>query len=117
MEVCGYGYQDMHSDSKTSGGNINIKFMKGTSNIAADGTSTWQNKSGQDNWNIHPGFEYSSTAPGLWVAKFEASRSDATNSSEGSETIIKIQPGVESWRNISINDVYNICLNYNSNLN
>ena len=115
-----YAYQISslyHSDSKTSGGNINIKFMKGTSNIAADGTSTWQNKSGQDNWNIHPGFEYSSTAPGLWVAKFEASRSDATNSSEGSETIIKIQPGVESWRNISINDVYNICLNYNSNLN
>ena len=65
-----YAYQissNYHSNS-TSGGTINIKFMKGTTNEAADGTSTWSNSSGQGNWNIHPGFNYSSIASGLWVA-------------------------------------------------
>ena len=114
-----YAYQissNYHSNS-TSGGTINIKFMKGTTNEAADGTSTWSNSSGQGNWNIHPGFNYSSTAPGLWVAKFEASRSNATASSAGSGNTIKIQPGVQSWRNIMINDMYTKCLNYNTSLN
>ena len=120
-----YAYQissNYHTNS-TSGGTINIKFMKGTTNEAADGTKTWNNSSGQGNWNIHPGFNYSSTASGIWVAKFEASRNNATASSEGSGNTIKIQPGVQSWRGISVNDIYTTCLNYagttlgNANLN
>ena len=114
-----YAYQisSLYHSSSSSGGNINIKFMKGTSNEAADGTTTWKNASGQGNWNIHPGFEYSSTAPGLWVAKFEASKNDATSTNIGSSNIIKIQTGVQSWRGISINDIYNTCLSYNASLN
>ena len=114
-----YAYQisSLYHSNSTTGGTINIKFMKGTTNEAADGTSTWSNSSGQGNWNIHPGFNYSSTAPGLWVAKFEASRSNATASSAGSGNTIKIQPGVQSWRNIMINDMYTKCLNYNTSLN
>ena len=109
-----YAYQissNYHTNS-TSGGTINIKFMKGTTNEAADGTKTWSNSSGQGNWNIHPGFNYSSTASGLWVAKFEASRNNATASSVGSGNTIKIQPGVQSWRSITVNDIYTTCLNY-----
>ena len=45
----GYGYpryayqiaDNYHTNSST-GGTINIKFMKDDTNIAADGTSTWQ---------------------------------------------------------------------------
>ena len=112
-----YAYQIASSYHFSTAGTVNIKFMQGTSNIAADGTSTWNNASGQGNWNIHPGFNYSTTAPGLWVAKFEASRSNATSGSEGSANTIKIQPGVQSWSNISVNDIYNTCLNYNASLN
>ena len=114
-----YEYQisSLYHSNSTAGGTINIKFMQGTSNMAADGTTTWQNASGQGNWNIHPGFEYSSTAPGLWVAKFEASQSDATTTNIGSSNIIKIQPGVKNWRSIKVNDIYTTCLNYNSSLN
>ena len=111
-----YAYQissNYHTNS-TSGGTINIKFLQGTTNVAYDGTSTWNNSSGQGNWNIHPGFNYSSTAEGLWVAKFEASRSIATASSVGSGNTIKIQPGVQSWRSITVNDIYTTCLNYDS---
>ena len=114
-----YAYQiadNYHTNSET-GGTINIKFMKGATNEAADGTKTWDNASGQGNWNIHPGFNYSSTASGIWVAKFEASRNNATASNAGSENTIKIQPRVQSWRTVKISDAYTICLNYNSNLN
>ena len=121
-----YAYQisTLYHQSSETGGKINIKFMKGTTDEAADGTTTWQNSSGQGNWNIHPGFEYSSTAPGLWVAKFEASQSDAgANTADyqsytgGTSGVIKIQPGVNSWRNISVFDVYTKCLNYETSLN
>ena len=111
-----YAYQissNYHTNS-TSGGTINIKFMKGSTNEAADGTKTWSNRSGQGNWNIHPGFNYSSTASGLWVAKFEASRNNATASSVGSGNTIKIQPGVKGWNGIIVNDIYTTCLNYDS---
>ena len=98
-------------------GTIEIKFLKDNSNIAYDGTSTWDNVSGQGNWNIHPAFSYGQTVSGLWVAKFEASRSNATSSNAGSNSTIKIQPGVQSWRDITVNDIYINCLNYNKTLN
>ena len=114
-----YAYQissGYHTNS-SSGGTINIKFMQGTSNTAADGTTSWNNASGSGNWNIHPAFNYNGTKAGIWVAKFEASRSNATSSSAGSGSTMKIQPGVQSWRSISVNDIFNTCKNYNSSLN
>ena len=35
----------------------------------------------------------------------------------GSSGAIKVQPGVQSWRGIEVNDIYTNCLNYNSTLN
>ena len=40
---------------------------------------------------IHPAFNYGETVSGIWVAKFEASQSDASSSSMGSSGIIKVQ--------------------------
>ena len=116
---------DINPDDATTGaGTINIKFMKGTTNEAADGTKTWDNVSGEGKWNIHPAFNYGKTVSGIWVAKFEASQSDAganaadyQNSTGGTSGVIKIQPGVNSWRNITINDIYSKCLSYNTALN
>ena len=87
---------------------ISIEFMKGTSNETTSGRTTFQNASGAGNWNIHPAFTYGSTVSGLWVAKFEASNSNGK---------IMVQPGVSSWRSISINDIYVNCFNYNSTSN
>ncbi len=114
-----YAYQissNYHTNS-SSGGTINIKFMQGTSNTAADGTTSWNNSSGSGNWNIHPAFEYNGTKAGIWVAKFEASRSDATSSSTGSSNTLKIQPGVRGWSTVGVNEIFTICQNYNSSLN
>jgi len=87
---------------------ISIEFMKGTSNETATGRTTFQNASGAGNWNIHPAFNYGEIVSGLWVAKFEASNSSGK---------IMVQPGVSSWRDINVNDIYTNCLNYNKTLN
>ena len=96
---------------------ISIEFMKGTSNETSEGRTTFQNASGAGNWNIHPAFNYGQTVSGIWVAKFEASQSDASSSSMGSSGVIKVQQGVQSWRSITVNDIYTNCLNYNKTLN
>ena len=110
-----YAYSITSGYHSSSAGNIEIKFLKESSNVAYDGTSTWDNVSGQGKWNIHPAFNYGQEVSGIWVAKFEASRSNATSSSAGSNNTIKIQPGVQSWRSITVNDIYTNCLNYDSN--
>ena len=112
-----YAYSITSGYHSSSAGNIEVEFMKGLTNETSTGRKTFQNSSGQGNWNIHPAFNYGQTVSGLWVAKFEASRSNATSSNAGSNNTIKIQPGVSSWRNISVNDIYTNCLNYNKTLN
>ena len=105
-----YAYQiaDNYHTNSVTGGTIEIKFLKESSNVAYDGTSTWDNVSGQGKWNIHPAFNYGTTVSGIWVAKFEASNSGGK---------IKVEPGVQSWRSITVNDIYTNCLNYNKTLN
>ena len=111
-----------HTSTSTE---INIEFMKGTSNEGATGqTIVEYNDSTTSNYTqfpsgyvIHPAFNYGETVSGIWVAKFEASQSDASTSSMGSSGVIKVQPGVSSWRDKNVNDIYTNCLNYNKTLN
>ena len=112
-----YAYSITSGYHSSSAGTIEVEFMKGTSNETSTGRTSFQNASGQGNWNIHPAFNYGQTVSGIWVAKFEASRSNATSSNAGSNNTIKIQPGVISWRSITVNNIYTNCLNYNKTLN
>ena len=102
-------------------GTIEVEFMKGTSNETATGRTTFQNASGQGNWNIHPAFTYGSTVSGIWVAKFEASsvegNSDSRKEDDVTTKTVQVKPGVASWRYITIGNIYTVCLNYNSALN
>ena len=103
-----------------SGGIVNIKFLKGITEEAADGTTTWDNASGEGNWNIHPAFNYNGTVSGLWVAKFEASSIEGNSDTEGGDNVttkvLQVKPGVSSWRYISVGNAYTVCLNYNPDL-
>ncbi len=132
-----YAYQiasNYHDGGKGKSGTINIKFLKGTSNESADGeTPEWKNVSGEGNWNIHPAFrdgrnnnyvngEWNAEIEGIWVAKFEASHSDARFNEdgaiiEGKSDTLKVVPNVTSWRSITMDKMYTTCLNYNSPLN
>ena len=109
---------DLNSATPEEGaGAIAVEFMKNTENETSEGRKSFDNVSGEGKWNIHPAFNYGQTVSGIWVAKFEASQSNASSSSAGSSGVIKVQPGVQSWRSISVNDIYNKCKSYNSTLN
>ena len=103
-----YAYSITSGYQSSSAGNIEVEFMKGLTNETSTGRKSFNNASGQGKWNIHPAFNYGQTVSGLWVAKFEASNSSGK---------IKVEPGVQSWRSITVNDIYTNCLNYNKTLN
>ena len=123
-----FAYQisdNYHNGGEGISGTINIKFMKGTNYESADGTKTqnsdWDNASGEGNWNIHPAFEYDGTKSGIWVAKFEASSVEGNTDTEEGDNItsktLQIKPGVASWRNIQVSNIFDVCKNYRNDLN
>ena len=112
----------------SAGGTIDVKFLKGTSNIAADGTvckyadDSSLNK--ETDYIIHPAFTsnvnlggWRNELTGIWVGKYESSHSDATASEIGSSEKWKIQPNVKLARNIKIGDMYNYAREYSEDLN
>ena len=54
---------------------------------------------------------------GIWVGKYETSKSNATLESTGSGTTIKIQPGVKIWNSETIGNMYNYAKAYSTSLN
>ena len=117
-----YAYSITSGYHSSIAGNIDVEFMKGTSNETSTGRTTFQNASGQGNWSIHPAFNYGQTVSGIWVAKFEASPEGATTNTSNSEyngtgKKLQVKPGVSSWRSITISNIYDVCKNYNSTLN
>ena len=102
-----YEYK-INSDTHT----IDVKFIP-TSKTQAD-----------EGYIIHPAFTsnvdnggWDSELSGIWVGKYEAARVDASNESEGKSTKIKIQPGVQSFRNETIGDMYTYARAYSTTLN
>ena len=117
-----YAYSITSGYHSSIAGNIDVEFMKGTSNETSTGRTSFNNASGQGNWNIHPAFNYGTTVSGIWVAKFEASPEGATTNTSNSEyngtgKKLQVKPGVSSWRSIAISNIYDVCKNYNSTLN
>ena len=117
-----YAYSITSGYHSSSAGNIEVEFMKGLTNETSTGRTTFQNSSGQGNWNIHPAFNYGQTVSGIWVAKFKASPEGATTNTSNSEyngtgKKLQVKPGVSSWRSITISNMYDVCKNYNSTLN
>ena len=112
-------------------GTIAIDFMKGTTNTSVSGRTTWDNASGAGNWNIHPAFTsnediggWNRELAGIWVAKFEASNTNCTTDEETGRTdtnrtdlTLQVKPNVTSWRNITIGNMFTVCLNYNKLFN
>ncbi len=54
---------------------------------------------------------------GIWVAKYEAARSDTVGTTQGTSVIPKFVPGVRTWRNITIGNMFTYAQEYNTNLN
>lgn len=113
--------------------NIDIVFLKDDSdneyreeNLA---TKAINIKTLSGDYIVHPAFrniegtavnnslgKWSTNLSGIWVAKFEASRSDATIDEEGVLNTIKILPSKMSARGTKIADMYSYSLSMNPSL-
>ena len=114
--------------------NIDIKFLKGTSNIAADNVTVckYANENPTaDEYIIHPAFTADANygggfgnnngandngISGIWIGKYETARSDTEGSTQGSATTLKVQPGVTSFRSETIGNMYTYAKAYDTNL-
>ena len=71
---------------------------------------------------VHPAFDSVNEATsGFWVGKFESSHTGCTTDASTGITntnttalTLQIKPGVTSWREISISNMFDVCLNMNN---
>ena len=95
-----YAYSVTSGYHSSNAGTIEVEFMKGLTNETSTGRTSFNNASGQGNWNIHPAFNYGTTVSGIWVAKFEASSVQGNSNGSGDNVTSKtlqVKPGVASW--------------------
>ena len=125
-----YAYKITYNNKEdiSQGGIIDVKFLKGTSNIASDGTvckyADDESLNKETDYIIHPAFTsnvdlggWDKELTGIWVGKYESARLDATSENEGEDTKIKVQAGVISFRNTTIGNMYTYAKEYSTNLN
>ena len=100
------------SGTATTGGTIEIKFLKGTTNEFLDGSGTAETDPSkitytedvQNEWLVHPAFTdvpanggWDTQLEGIWVGKFETT---------GSKSSLTVKPGRSSLSMMTINEQY-----------
>ena len=93
----------------------------------ANVTSTTKEMVSEDYFMTHPAFmngtgnnyangEWSTDIAGIWIGKYETARSDTVGSTQGSATTLKVQPGLTSFRSVSVGNMYTYSLAYSEDL-
>ena len=106
------GYYDGCGMWKSTG-ELKLSLEEGIETVVKNGKS----------YIVHPAFIDDSTngysnggwdsdLAGIWVGKYESSRSDATTSSVGTSDTIKVVPGVRSLTGLTIGNCYTSAYNY-----
>ena len=110
------GYIVGYSDAR---GIVNAEGLRPT-NVASQTAISVNDKY----FKTHPAFEdnveyggWDSKLQGIWGAKYEAARSDTVGTTQGTSIIPKLVPGVSSWRNEAIENIFTYAKSYNINLN
>jgi len=127
-----YAYQIATNYHLSTAGTINIRFLRGLSKIAADGstvvsTATYSGSS-QTNFIEHPGFNFGNhKVSGIWVAKFEATATEGvangfvadwscpTAGDNVTTKTVRIVPNVASWRCINVGNMFAVSRNMETN--
>ena len=106
-----------HQSGTTTGGTIEIKFLKGTTNEFLDGSGTAETdpsnitytEDSQDQWLVHPAFTdveenggWDTQLEGIWVGKFETTG----EYTDGNASKVTVKPGENSLVNMTINEQY-----------
>ena len=114
-------------------GNVDIKFLKGTTDNYEGGEAIRSNVTNGEKYVVHPSFTQDKSQGGMkettgyWVAKFEASSNTAeknnSNITSASSSSVKygggdtdtlevtVRPNVTSWRAIKAENIYKVCRN------
>ena len=118
--------EDCYNLTGKYAGDIDVKFLKSTTNITEDNTiveSTGYEAHVKDtsmHHFLHPAFQFNGEELGFWVAKFEpsvADQEDECNINPSIENcnkttlIPKTIPNVTSWRYISVYTTFEVSLN------
>ncbi len=128
-----YAYKMTNGYHSSLVGTIDIKFLKGTTNITDDTTKIENNgyevgvKDTSNNYFVHPSFDFNGSILGYWVAKYEPTAvegvlngymGDGTCPETGdnvSSKTVKIIPNATSWRCIDIKNSFDAVLNMKNN--
>jgi hypothetical protein len=120
-----YAYQIAEGYNTSTTGTINIKFLKDTSDVASDGetigrTPTYDGNK-QTNYIVHPAFTFGDDeVTGIWVAKFEATAAEGLSNTAAGDNVtnktVKVIPGVQSWRYITVGNAFDVCRAMETNL-
>ena len=115
--------EDCYNLTGKEAGDIDVKFLKSTTNIAEDNTvieSTGYEAHVKDTSThhfLHPAFQFNGEELGFWMAKFEPSVSDQASecynnpssaNCNNSDLVPKIIPGASTWRHINIANSYHV---------
>ena len=135
-----YAYKITSGYNSNNTGKIEIVFLKGQTNkydkdetekkVEVLTTEQLNNKKENEGPTsggtlvVHPAFEAdngNTQLSGIWVAKYEASHSDAKIEGEsiqkGVSENLSIRPNVTSWRESSVSSMYEVCQSYSQALN
>lgn len=110
-----YTYNIKSGWHTSTAGEIDVKFLKGTSSVPTDNKNiTITVNSGQGNWlipqafvNGNGGIGWDKELTGFWAGKFESSSENGLQGSSGNR--IKIIPDVNSWRSITVSTIFTHC--------
>ncbi len=123
--------EDCYNLTGKYAGDINVKFLKSTTNITEDNTIIESSgyvphvKDTSMHHFLHPAFQFNSEELGFWVAKFEPSTVEGVATGTGScnesdntnEKTIKIVPNDKPWRCVSMLNVFEVVTNMKHQLN
>ncbi|MDD3453112.1 MAG: type II secretion system protein [Bacilli bacterium] len=115
-----YAYKITSGYHSSTAGTIDIKFLKGKTNITEDGTEILSSgyEAGVNdtsmNYFTHPAFQNEINEYGYWVAKFEPTAAEGIANTIAGDNVttktVKIIPSVNSWRNITNKTIYLLTL-------
>ena len=118
-----YAYKIENGYHSSTAGDISIEFLEGTSSHKTGvdigsypeySYSEDASESKMNNYVVHPAFNYDETQlTGIWIAKFKASRADATDGSYGSSELIKVVGNKYAYSYETVGDFYKRCIGMN----
>ena len=128
-----FAYKITSNWHSTETGTVDVVFV-GTDNKGKDGTeyngtyadatSGITSGGAMKNYVVEPAFDYGDKKlEGFWIGKFESSHTGCTTDKATGQTaftrneVMQVKANVTSWRNITIGDAFDTCLNMNKESN